>query len=228
MPSARNLDYFVATQDLVLHPSACSRFLSRQDRPDAPSAHLLSFQELPLCFVAEPPTQNFNWALVRRISGGDMAGARQPHAPVQVHRKQQFISSMFFCSNPDTKPVPPPMVTRAIYDRYRLVDYPHIPEARADEQLPNRLRERPARQALAALIIRHSMRHLGGPPPESPAVARNRGKVRRESLGEAGEWLLSRVMPTGDASDRLTTDDLWEAAFRRPRRGSAMESPPGG
>ena len=193
---------------------APAMFNARQDRPDAPSAYLLSFQELPLCFVAEPPTQDFNWGLVRRIAGGDMAGARQPHAPVLVHRKAQFVSTMFFCSNPDNKPVPPPMVTRAIYDRYRLVDYPHIPEAKIDELLPNRLRETPARQALAALIIRHSMRHLNGPPPESPAVARNRRQVRRESLGEAGEWLLSRVRPTGDASDRLTTDDLWEAAVK--------------
>ena len=193
-------------------PMAQSMFNTKYDRPDAPAAHLLSFQELPLAFIAEPPTANFNWGLVRRISGGDMAGARQPHAPVEVHRKAQFISTLFFCTNPDTRPVPPPMVTRAIYDRYRPVDYPHIPEPRQDEQLPNRLWMKPTRQALAALIIRHSMRHLDGAPPESPAVARNRKRVRRESLGEAGEWLLSRVIPTGDASDRLTTDELWEAA----------------
>ena len=141
-----------------------------------------------------------------------MAGARQPHAPVEIHRKAQYISTLMFCTNPDTKPVPPAMVTPAIYDRYRPIDYPHIPEARQVEQLPNRLREKPARQALASLIIRHSMVHLDGPPPDSPAVARNRRHVRRESLGECGEWLLSRVIQTGDASDRLTTDQLWEAA----------------
>ena len=193
-------------------PQAQAMFNARQERPDAPSAYLLSFQELPLCFIAEPPTNNFNWALVRRISGGDMAGARQPHAPVEIHRKAQYVSTLIFCTNPDTKPVPPPMATLAMYDRYRPIDYPHIPEVRQVEQLPNRLREKPARQALASLIIRHSMRHLDGPPPDSPAVARNRRQVRRESLGECGEWLLSRVIKTGDAADRLTTDQLWEAA----------------
>ena len=196
---------------------AQAMFNSRNDRPDAPSAYLLPFQEVPLMFVAEPPSQNFNWGLVRRISGGDMVGARQPHAPVQVHRKQMFVSTLFFYSNPDTRPVPPPMATRAIYDRYRLMDYPHIPEVSQDDELPTRLWERGARQALATLIIRHSMRHLRRPPPDSPAVALNRRRVRLESLGECGEWLLSHVMPTGDAQDRMTTDELWEAILEASR-----------
>ena len=199
---------------------AQATFTTRHERPDSPSAYLLSFQEFPVVFIPEPPDANFNWGLIRRISGGDMVGARQPHAPVQIHRKAQFIATVFFYSNPDTRPVPPPMVTRAIYDRYRLVDYPHIPDTKIDEQLPTRLREKGARQALAALIIQHSMRHLGGPPADSPAVAINRRRVRRESLGESGEWMMSKVTPTGDASDRLTTDELWEAAVQAAAEGT--------
>lgn len=206
--------------DYVGVAMAQSTFTTRHERPDAPSAYLLSFQEFPLVFIPEPPGANFNWQLIRRISGGDMVGARQPHAPVQIHWKAQFISTVIFHSNPDTRPLPPPMVTRAIYDRYRLVDYPHIPDANIDEQLPNRLREKPARQALAALIIRHSMRHLDGPPADSPAVAINRRNARRESLGESGAWLMSRVLRTGDASDRLTTDELWEAAVKAAAEGT--------
>ena len=199
---------------------AAAMFNSRNERPDAPTAYLLLFQEVPLVFIPEPPTANFNWSLVRQISGGDMVGARQPHAPVQIHRKRQFISTAFFHCNPDTRPVPPPMVTRAIYDRYRLVTYPHVPEAQVDEHLPNRLRNTRARQALAALIIWHSMQHLGSPPLDSPAVARNRRLARRESLGEGGEWLLARVITTGEGSDRMTTDELWEAAVEASGGGT--------
>ena len=107
---------------------APAMFTSRNERPDAPAAYLLPFQEIPLMFIAEPPKHDFNWRLVRQIAGGDMTGARQPHAPVLVHRKRQFVSTCFFYTNPDERPVPPPLVTLAIYDRYRLIEYPHIPE----------------------------------------------------------------------------------------------------
>ena len=199
---------------------ATAMFNTRNERADAHSAHLLQFQETPIMFIAEPPDHGFNWGLVRRISGGDMVGARQPHAPVRIRRKRQFIATCFFYSNPDTRPLPPPMVTRAMHDRYRLLDYPHIPKERQDDHLPNRLREVSARQALAALIIRHSMAHLDGPPSESPGVARNRREVRRASLGEMGEWLLSRLMPTENDADRVTTDDVWEAAFEASKGGT--------
>ena len=192
---------------------APSMFTSRNERPDAPAAYLIPFQETPLMFIPEPPKHDFNWRLLRQIAGGDTTGARQPHTPVQGSRKKPFLSTCFFYTNPDERPVPPPLITLAIYDRYRLIEYPHIPEGKRDEDLPNRLWLKPARQALATLIIRHSMRHLEGPPPDSPKVALNRRRTRRESIGEAGEWLLSRVIPTGDASDRMTTDELWEAAI---------------
>ena len=64
------------------------------------------------------------------------------------------------------------------------------------------------------------MSHLDGPPPDSPKVAQNRRRIRRESLEEAGEWLLSRVCSTGDASDRMTTDQLWEAAVEASAGGN--------
>ena len=57
---------------------------------------------------------------------------------------------MFFCTNPDTRPVPPPMLTRALYDRVRLLTFPHIPDEAVDIRMPQKLQELRARQALAA------------------------------------------------------------------------------
>ena len=183
-----------------------------QDRADAPMAFLKTFQEAPLVFSAEPPKWGFNWELARTISGSDTTNTRQIRGQLDVLKKSRYISTMFFCTNPDTRPVPPPMLTRALYDRVRLLTFPHIPDEAVDIRMPQKLQELRARQALAALVIAHAMRNLDGPPEDSPEVAVNRAQMREASLGEMGMWVTEHVQQTHNQEDILTTDDVWEAA----------------
>ena len=182
------------------------------ERPDAPMAYLKTFQEVPLVFIAEPPKNGFNWELARTVSGSDTTNARQIRGKLDVLRKRRYISTLFLCTNPDTRPVPPPMVTSALYDRFRLLKFPQIPASERDIDMPRKLSEPMARQALAALVIAHARRNLTGPPEDSPDVALTRDQIRRESLGEMGAWATDHIVHTSDQSVVLTTDEIWEAA----------------
>ena len=156
------------------------------DRPDAPMAYLRTFQEVPLVFSAEPPKYGYNWELARTVSGSDTTNARQIRGELDVRRKKKYISTLFHCTNPDTRPCPPPMLTRALYDRVRLLTIPEIPESEVDTGLPGKLGEPKARQALTALIIAHARKNLDGPPEDTAEVAANRFQMRQDSLGGAG------------------------------------------
>ena len=182
------------------------------DRPDAPMAYLRTFQEVPLVFAAEPPKFGYNWELARTVSGSDTTNSRQILGELDVRRKKKYIATLFHCTNPDTRPTPPPMLTRALYDRVRLLTIPEIPESEVDTGLPIKLGEPKARQALAALIIAHAQNNLEGPPEDTAEVAANRLQMRQDSLGELGAWAQDHIVPTSQQSDVLTTDAFWEAA----------------
>ena len=201
-----------ALGDYAGAPMAQALFNGGRERPDSPTSHLLTFQESPLVFISEPPKDGFNWDLARTISGGDTKNARQVHAAVELQRKRPYISTMFFCTNPDTRSTPPPMITDALYDRFRMLHFPHIVAQNRDGELPLKLRRPPARQALAALVIRHAMQNMEGPPDDTPDVAAAREEAKRGSLGEAGAWLSDRVEHTQEPRDILTTDEIWSAA----------------
>ena len=182
------------------------------DRADAPMAYLRTFQEAPLVFVAEPPKNGYNWELARTVSGSDTTNARQIRGELDVLRKRRYVATLFHCTNPDTRPCPPPMLTRALYDRVRLLTFPPIPESEVDTRLSRKLSEPKARQALAALVIAHARENLEGPPEDTSEVAANRAQMRQDSLGELGAWAQEHIVPTFQHSDLLTTDAFWEAA----------------
>lgn len=193
------------------------------DRPDAPMAFLKTFQEVPLVFAPEPPKNGYHWELARTVSGGDTTNARQIRGKLDVLRKNKYISTLFHCTNPDTRPVPPPMLTRALYDRVRLLEFPPIPDRERDIDLPRKLSEPKARQSLATLVIAHAMQNLGGPPEDTPEVAANRAQMRQDSLGELGSWAKDHIVPTHQNSDILTTDEFWEAAKEAAPEPATMD-----
>ena len=161
---------------------------------------------------SEPVTGKLDWVGLKAKSGGDALPFRRLYMNYD-DRKRYAMATLFLAANPETLPMPP-LRDEALYERVRVLEYPQVPER--DPGLEGRLPHDPeARQALAALLIRHA--RSPSPPEDVPSVAAARAALLEESLGDAGRW--ARDLLVAEAEARVTTQEIWDAALEAAEEG---------
>ena len=163
-----------------------------------------------LLFCSEPVTGRLDWVGLKAKSGGDPLPFRRLYENYD-ERRRHVTATLILAANPETMPVPP-LDDEALYERVRVLEYPQVPASARDLDLEARLpRDAEARQALAALLIRAAVANPS-PPDDVPSVAEARAALLDESLGEAGRWARSALVP--DQGGVVTTAALWVAALK--------------
>lgn len=171
-----------------------------------------------LLVCSEPVTGRLDWVGLKAKSGGDSLPHRLVHQ--NYGATKAVTASLFLACNPASVPMPP-LEDAALAERVRVLNYPQVPEGQRDPRLGERLRHLGARQALAALLIRHAVANPV-PPEDVPSVAAARAALREEAIGEAGAW-LQEVVAEGTSEDWLSTEALWRAA--RKAAGAPDDAP---
>ena len=106
-----------------------------------------------------------------------------------------------------------------VFERFRAVHYPVVPEEARDSGLIHSWEgsspeARSRRQALVAKLVKLAKELTPGKPPEpTRAVKQAIGDLYVESIGPVGEWLRDNVIPVeeGEPDYGLLFSDLWEA-----------------
>ena len=155
-------------------------------------------------FYSEPPS-DIDYRRMKNQSGGDTISFRKMRSDEIIERRTT-ATRVFACNDDDVPNLP--LHLKAVYERLRALPYPSIPEPDRDLGLPDRLNTRPARQALVALLVRYAVANPQ-PPPDIPSVEARRRELRDSSVGEAGDWLQTALVPDPDG---VTTAELWAAA----------------
>lgn len=164
--------------------------------------------------VSSDPIQSISAERYKRVSGADTFTYRDLYSP--RFETRQSTATMVLACNPDRLPRLA-LEDTATAERTFVLRYPSIPHDQRDLTLPDQLKDPDAMAALAAVLIRHAVDNPT-PPADIPGLAEARAAMRREVLGDAGEWLESAIV--ADKRGRLTTKELWDAALE-----AAGESP---
>ena len=150
-----------------------------------------------------------NVGRVKTLTGSDPISVRKPH---QTAKTAPTTATLVQAINPTMLPNLH-LEDRAMFDRLRTLPYPALPEDRRDPALARIVTEDPkARQAMAALLVRHAVKNPD-PPADIPSVAGLRESIRRETVGsELTDWLDSAIDRTGRESDFLSSSEAWNRA----------------
>ena len=101
----------------------------------------------------------------------------------------------------------------AFADRVRLLRYPKL-KAKPDTERITAIPESPeARQAVAALLIRHAVKTRER-PDDPPSVAEYTKQRRQDSIGHVGQYIERALRVTGKRQDCVVLDDFIEAVAR--------------
>lgn len=173
-----------------------------------------------LLFCSEPVTGRLDWVGLKAKSGGDPLPFRRLYANYD-ERQRHVTATLVLAANPETMPAPP-LDDEALYERVRVLEYPQVPPGARDLDLEARLpRDPEARQALAALLIRAAVTNPSL-PEDVPSVVEARAALLDESLGEAGRWVRSALVP--DQGGVVTTAELWSAALKAKAAGEPEDA----
>ena len=171
-----------------------------------------------IAVVGELPsrsTGNYDEDFLKEVTGGEVSTMRDvgekalPAVPV--------AATLFVAANPPAAERLR-LIDPALVERTRILRYPRLPaELTKDPHRVEAVRTTPAaRQAMLALLVRHSARLAA--PPEDVATVMAAGKEHRdESIGELGVWLRDNLEVTGYVGDILTQDELWDVLVDRFR-----------
>ena len=185
-----------------------------QERWHSKNSHTASLMDLPLGRIATksefPDKARPDTGLIRDITGGDLLGTRDVREKAQP--EQAASCTIFWAMNED---VADRLDTKdkAFYDRTRILPYPKLGKLAKGSDYMQRLQKNPEnRQAMFALLVK-AARDNPHPPEDTLTVKEARAERRSQSVGSLGEWLVATLQVTGKASDRLSTDSLWDAAL---------------
>ncbi len=173
--------------------------------------NLIGLQDARIAVTEEPPERGaIDVALLKDITGGrpqrfrDVGEKADPHRPVKA--------TLIFALNTGQEDV---LDTRdsAFADRVRLLRYPML-KVKPDTERITAIPETPeARQAVAALLIRHAVKTRER-PDDPPSVAEYTKQRRQDSIGHVGQYIERALRVTGKRRDCVVLDDFIEAVAR--------------
>ena len=177
---------------------------------NAHSAHLVNFPLGRIATATDLPNRKLDSGLLKRLSGNEPIAARDVGEKADPERLA--TATLFIAMNPGGLENLD-LTDEALFDRVRVLPYPQLPEdTHRDPQLAADVVNRPEiRQAMLALLVRHAVR-CKAPPADVPQVAEARRTAREDSLGAAGEWILTHIVKGRPVVDILNPADIWASA----------------
>ena len=156
--------------------------------------------------IVEEPGGSLSVPVIKKVTGDGAAVWRPLYSNEIMERR--ITATIIMASNPESMPAID-MLDSGVRERFRVLPYAPIPDGERDAALRWRVVERPARQALVAMLVKTAAQTTR-PPEDIPTVAVAREMFSQDSLGEAGEWLSGAIVP--DPNGRITGTALWHAA----------------
>ena len=191
--------------------------LLRQSKQSGRNAHQADLARKGggrFALMAEPQPGQFDTTLIKSLSGGDMRSDRdvREKTPPPTAWRASIIVAMN----------PPELENLRLNDdalaaRTFILNYPRLPLA-AGEIDPARVNAvsdcKEVRQAILAKLVKYAVATLS-PPAEIQSIKENRRRQEEDSLGDFRLWLRDSIKLTGNPTDRLWIQDVWESAITR-------------